>query len=59
MPKKAHLIAGLLATLTIATFFLSTILVELFGSHEAVATVKSLIVTRLVHSRARYRGHRR
>jgi hypothetical protein len=44
MPKKAHLIAGLLAILTIATFFLSTILVELFGSHEAVATVKSLIV---------------
>lgn len=44
MPKKAHLIAGLLATLTIATFFLSTILVELFGSHEAVATVKGLIV---------------
>ena len=44
MPKKAHLIAGLLATLTIATFFLSTVLVELFGSHEAVAMVKSLIV---------------
>ena len=44
MPKKAHLIAGVLATLTIATFFLSTVLVELFGSHEAVATVKSLIV---------------
>ena len=44
MPEKAHLIAGLLATLTIATFFLSTVLVELFGSHEAVATVKSLIV---------------
>jgi len=43
MPKKAHLIAGLLATLTITTFFLSTILVELFASHEAVATVKKLI----------------
>jgi hypothetical protein len=44
MPNKAHLIAGLLATLMIATFFLSTVLVELFGSHEAVATVKRLIV---------------
>ncbi len=44
MPKKVHSIAGLLATLTIATFFLFTVLVELFGSHEAVASVKSLIV---------------
>jgi hypothetical protein len=44
MPKKAHLIAGFLATLSIATFFLSTVFVELFGSHEAVATVKGLIV---------------
>ncbi len=44
MPNRVHLIAGLLAAATIATFFLSTVLVELFGSHEAVATVKSLIV---------------
>ena len=44
MPKKAHFTAGLIATLTIATFFLSTVIVELFGSHEAVAIVKSLIV---------------
>lgn len=44
MPKKAHLIAGFLASLSIATFFLSTVFVELFGSHEAVAIVKSLIV---------------
>lgn len=42
--RNAHFLAGLLATLTIATFFLSTLLVELFGSHEAVATIKSLIV---------------
>ncbi len=34
MPKKIHLIAGLLATLTIARFFLSTLAVELFGAHE-------------------------
>lgn len=45
MPKLAHLIAGLLAPLCIATFFLATILTELFGSHAAVALVKSMIVT--------------
>lgn len=44
MSKKAHLIAGIIATLTIATFFLATILVESLGSHEAVAKLKSLIV---------------
>ncbi len=45
MPKRAHLIAGLLAPLCIATFFLSTILTETLGSHAAVAQLKSLIVT--------------
>jgi len=45
MPKLAHLTAGLLAPLCIATFFLSTVLTELFGSHAAVAQLKSLIVT--------------
>ena len=44
MPKQIHCIAGLLATLTIATFFLATLGVELFGSHAAVAGVKSWIV---------------
>lgn len=44
MKQNIHFIAGILATLTIATFFTSTIAVELFGSHDAVATVKSLIV---------------
>lgn len=44
MTKKVHFLAGLLATLNIAVFLLSTILVELFGSHQAVATIKSLIV---------------
>ncbi len=44
MPKRAHLIAGILAPLCIATFFVSTVLIELFGSHEAVARLKSLIV---------------
>ncbi len=45
MPKRAHLIAGILAPLCIATFFLATIGVELFGSREAVARLNSLIVT--------------
>jgi hypothetical protein len=45
MPKRAHLIAGILAPLCVAIFFLSTVLVELFGSHAAVAQLKSLIVT--------------
>jgi hypothetical protein len=44
MKEKIHLAAGLLALLTIATFFLSTIFVELFGSLAGVATVKHLIV---------------
>ena len=44
MAKKLHLIAGLMGTVTIAIFFLSTIIVELLGSHEMVATVKSRIV---------------
>lgn len=44
MPKQVHFVAGLLATLTIATFFTSTVIVELFGSHEAVASIKALIV---------------
>lgn len=45
MLNLAHRIAGILAPLCIATFFLSTILVELLGSHAAVAQLKSLIVT--------------
>ena len=44
MLRNVHFLAAILATLTIATFFLSSILVELFGSHAAVARVKSLIV---------------
>lgn len=44
MPKRVHLIAGLLAAATIATFWLSTILVESFASFEAVSRLKSLIV---------------
>ena len=44
MKQKIHFTAGILATLTIAIFFTSTIIVELFGTHEAIAAVKSLIV---------------
>jgi hypothetical protein len=45
MPKRVHLVAGILAPLCLATFFLSTVLTELFGSHAAVAQLKSLIVS--------------
>jgi len=41
---KIHFFAGIVATLTIACFFTSTIFVEIFGSMEAIAKVKSLIV---------------
>jgi hypothetical protein len=37
--------AGILAPLCLVTFFVSTVLTELFGSHAAVAQLKSLIVT--------------
>jgi hypothetical protein len=41
---RVHLSAALLATLTIALFFSSTVVVETLGGHSAVARVKSLIV---------------
>ena len=44
MKKTIHKLAAITATLCIAVFFLSTLWVELFGSQEAIATVKSLIV---------------
>lgn len=44
MINKIHPVAAIIATLCIATFFASTILVELFGSHESIAMVKNLIV---------------
>lgn len=45
MPKRAHIIAGILAPLCLVTFFASTVLTELFASHAAVAHLKALIVT--------------
>ena len=45
MKRNIHLVAAILATLCIVTFFTSTILVELFGRPELIATVKGLIAT--------------
>ena len=43
MTRLAHLVAGLLAILTIATFWLSTALSELFASQATVVAVKTAI----------------
>lgn len=43
MIKLIHPIAGAVAIATIAMFWLSTALSELFGSHEFVASVKTAI----------------
>jgi len=43
MLKVVHPIAGALAMLLIATFWLSTAFGEVFGSHETVAAIKSII----------------
>jgi hypothetical protein len=45
MPRYLHRLTSLLAIICIATFFLSTVLTELFGSPAAVAQLKSWIVT--------------
>ncbi len=43
MLKAVHPIAGAIATLTIATFWTSTVLSEAFGSKETVVAVKTAI----------------
>ena len=43
MTRILHPLAGALAIATIATFWLSTALTELFASHAAIATVKTVI----------------
>ncbi len=43
MTRVLHPIAGAIALLVIATFWLSTVLTELFGSHAAVAALKTTI----------------
>lgn len=40
---RIHLAAGFLATLAVALFFFSTLFVEAFGSHEAIARAKDPI----------------
>ncbi len=45
MKRSIHRLAAVLATLCIATFFVSTILVEFLGSPDSVATVKNLIAS--------------
>lgn len=45
LATHAHRIAAILATLVMAAFFASTVLVEMFGSAQAVASVKAWIVT--------------
>jgi len=44
MKTRIHAAAGIIGLLTILTFWTSTILSELFGSHETIATVKGLIL---------------
>ena len=44
MKSKIHKIASILATVCIATFFTSTLIVELFATEEMITFVKSLIV---------------
>jgi len=44
MIPKLHAAAGSLALLTIATFWSSTIVTELFGSHVLIAQTKALIL---------------
>lgn len=43
MINVIHPVAGAIAILTIATFWLSTVLSELFGSHAMVTAVKTAI----------------
>ncbi|ASQ90164.1 hypothetical protein CHL67_03775 [Prosthecochloris sp. GSB1] len=44
MKTKIHRFAGITAFCTIALFWLSTVFVELFGTHESIACVKRGIV---------------
>jgi hypothetical protein len=44
MKHIIHLVAAITATLCIGTFFFSSIIVELTGTNDSIAAVKSLIV---------------
>lgn len=47
MIRKIHPIAGVIGFLTILSFLSATLYVELFGTHEEVAAVKSMVVSGL------------
>jgi len=42
--SRIHLVAAVVATLSITSFFTATIFVELFGSVESISTIKRLVV---------------
>ena len=44
MKTKIHALAGVIGFLTILSFWSSTLYSELFGSHETVAYVKTMIL---------------
>lgn len=44
LKHKIHIVVSLIATLCIATFFVSTIIVELIGSKDQIVIVKNLIL---------------
>ncbi|MCY6383367.1 hypothetical protein [Hoeflea prorocentri] len=48
MKTRIHAIAGFVAFIMIALFWTSTVLVEILGTYEAVATVKSLILLGMI-----------
>jgi hypothetical protein len=48
MKKRAHAIAGSLGLALITTFFVSSVLVELFGGDDAIARTKRLILFGIV-----------
>lgn len=42
--RRIHLVAAVTAFLTVVTFWTATVLVELFGTHEAIAGVKGAVL---------------
>lgn len=44
MKQKLHAAAGAVALLTISTFWLSTVIVELFGTHAQITSLKTAIL---------------
>lgn len=48
MKKKFHAVAGAVGFLTILTFWTSTVVSELFGTHEMIAIVKAAILKGMI-----------